>query len=153
MEKSDSANANEIFLENSKKLQKMSQDTTALIMETYVKQISMVSEFYTNFFYSAFGIQKNSFAPQKNMADLFFNNATFKTMYSPLNNFGLGNHFSNPFLNQAPNNFGKLVKEVTDHNHNLMNSIISETEKANENISKAKKDQNKNEKAFEAQKL
>ena len=88
------------------------------MMEGYKKQLSQVSEFYTNAFNSFSGQSKNMWNPMQNQSNLFFNNDALKSMFTPFNGFGMNNGGSNPF--------DKMVKQVSDYNHNLMGSLTKE---------------------------
>jgi hypothetical protein len=111
MESTNSATANE---------------TLTSMMEGYKKQLSQVSEFYTNAFNSFSEKTKNMWNPMQSQNNLFFNNDMLKSMFIPFNGFGMNNGFSNPFMNLFSNPFDKMVKQVSDYNHNLVGSLTKQ---------------------------
>jgi hypothetical protein len=106
-------------------------DTLTSVMEGYKKQLSQVSEFYTNAFNSFSGQTKNMWNPMQSQNNLFFNNDILKSMFTPFNGFGMNNGFSNPFMNLFSNPFDKMVKQVSDYNHNLMGSLTKQFDNTN----------------------
>ncbi len=103
------------------------------MMEAYKNQLSQVSEFYTNAFNSFSGQSKNIWNPMQNQGNLFFNNSALKSMFTPFNGFGMNNTISNPFMNLFSNPFDKMVKHVSDYNHNLMGSLTTQLDNSNLN--------------------
>ncbi|MEO5991625.1 MAG: hypothetical protein ABIP68_08320 [Ferruginibacter sp.] len=101
------------------------------MMEAYKKQLSQVSEFYTNAFSSLSGQSKNRWNPMQNQGNLFFNNDMLKSLFTPFNSFGINNSVSNPFMNLFSNPFDKMVKQVSDYNHNLMGSLTQQFNNTN----------------------
>lgn len=101
------------------------------MMEGYKKQLSQVSEFYTNVFNSFSGQTKNIWNPMQNQGNLFFNNDILKSMLTPFNSFGINNIISNPFMNLFSNPFDKMIKQVSDYNHNLMGSLSQQLDNTN----------------------
>ena len=101
-------------------------NTLTSMMEAYNKQLSQLSEFYTNAFNSFSGQNKNMWNPMQNHSNLFFNNDALKSMFTPFNGFGMNNGVSNPFMTLFSNPFEKTVKQVSDYNHNLMGSLTKE---------------------------
>ncbi len=93
------------------------------MMEGYKKQLDSVSEFYNNIFNSFSGQTKNMWNPMQNQSNLFFNNEALKSMFTPYNGFGMNNGISNPF--------DKMVKQVSDYNHNLMGSLTQQFNNTN----------------------
>lgn len=101
------------------------------MMEAYKKQLNQVSEFYTNAFNSLSGQSKNMWNPMQNQSNMFFNNDALKSMLTPFNGFGMNNSISNPFMSLFSNPFDKMVKHVSDYNHNLMGSLGNQLNNAN----------------------
>ncbi|MEO6302599.1 MAG: hypothetical protein ABIP51_05465 [Bacteroidia bacterium] len=101
------------------------------MMEAYKKQLNQVSEFYTNMFNSFSGQSKSMWNPMQNQSNLFFNNDALKSMFTPFNGFGMNNGASNPFMNLFSNPFDRMVKQVSDYNHNLMGSLTKQFDNAN----------------------
>jgi len=97
-------------------------NTLTSMMDGYKKQLSAVSDFYTNAFNSFSGQTKNMWNPMQNQSNLFFNNDALKSMFTPFNGFGKSNGVSNPF--------DKIVKQVSDYNHNLMGSLNKQFDNA-----------------------
>jgi len=95
-------------------------NTLTSMMDVYQKQLSAVSEFYTNALNSFTTQTKNMWNPMQNQSNSFFNNDALKSMFSPLTSFGMNNSISNPF--------DRMVKNVSDYNHNLMSSLSKQFE-------------------------
>ena len=90
-------------------------NTITSMMDMYQKQLSQMTEFYTNAFNSFSGQSKNIWNPMQKQGNLFFNNDALKSFFTPFNGFRMNNGFSNPFDN--------VIKHVSDYNHNLMGSL------------------------------
>jgi hypothetical protein len=103
----------------------------ASMMEGYKKQLSQVSEFYTNAFSSLSRQSKNRWNPMQNQGNLFFNNDMLKSLFTPFSSFGMNNSVSNPFMNLFSNPFDKMAKQVSDYNHNLMGSLTQQFNNTN----------------------
>lgn len=88
------------------------------MMDGYQKQLNLVSEFYTNAFNSLTGQHKTLWNPTQNQSNLFFNNAGLKSLFSPFNGFVINNTIENPFK--------KMVKQISDYNHNLIMSLTNQ---------------------------
>ena len=101
-------------------------NTLTSMMEGYKNQLSLVSELYTNAFNSFSGQTKNLWNPMQNQSNVFFNNDALKSMFTPFNGFGMNKGVSNPFMNFSSNSFDKMVKQISDYNHNLMDSLTKE---------------------------
>jgi plasmid maintenance system antidote protein VapI len=93
------------------------------MMEAYQKQLSQVTEFYTNIYNSFSGQAKNMWNPMQNQSNLFFNNEALKSVSTPFNGFGMNGSNSNPFE--------KIVKQVSDYNQNLMGSLTKQFDHTN----------------------
>ncbi|MEI8137877.1 MAG: hypothetical protein WCH21_11180 [Bacteroidota bacterium] len=128
METTNSTPANETLLESAKMANKWFNDATTSTMESYKKQLNLVSGYYSNFFNSFLGENKNIWNPTKNFADLFFNNNdSIKSMFIPFSGFGMNGAFSNQFSNP----FEKMIKQLTDYNQNLLGSFTKQFENGN----------------------
>lgn len=101
------------------------------MMEGYKNQLSQVSNFYSNLFNSFSGQSKNMWNPMQNQNNLFFNNEALKSMFTPYSGFGMNNGMSNPFMNMLSNPFDKMVKQVSDYNHNLIGSLSKQFDNNN----------------------
>ncbi|MEO5991379.1 MAG: hypothetical protein ABIP68_07050 [Ferruginibacter sp.] len=108
-------------------------NTLTSMMDGYQKQLSQMTEFYTNAFNSFSGQTKNMWNPMQNQGNLFFKNDALKSFFTPFNGFGMNNGFSNPFDN--------VVKHISDYNHNLMGSLSKDFNNTNSdsNINKYQK--------------
>ena len=119
----NSINANETLSESAKMANKWLNDANASMMDVYKKQLNIVSGFYSNFFNSFSGENKNIWNPAKTFTDLFSNNAGMKSMFTPFGGFGLDSGFTNPFSSAFSNPFSnpldKIFKQMTDYNQTL----------------------------------
>jgi hypothetical protein len=132
---STSASANELLLEKAKAINKLSHDSTVLIIESYLKQLSHVSDFYNNLLNSTLGEAKNSWSPDKNFTDIFNANSAAKSAFTSFFNFGslFSNALPNPFLNHSSNMFAKSIKQAADYHHNLIGAFTSQFAGGNSN--------------------
>jgi len=86
--------------------------------------------FYANAFSIFTGQTKSMGNPTQNQGNLFFNNGALKSMFTPFNGLGMSNGVSNPFMVLFENPFDKMVKQVSDYNHNLMGSLTNQCDNA-----------------------
>lgn len=105
---------NEKLIENAKLASKWSTEALASMMDLYKKQFTIVSDFYSSIFNTINSTQKDEFNPAKNITDLFFNNAAFKS-FTPFSSTGVFGGFTNPFNN--------MFNQMKEFNQNMLNNF------------------------------
>ncbi len=124
METTNSTPNSEKLLENAKNANKWTSDAVASMMDVYKKQFDVMSGFYSNLFNSFSGENKNNLNPTKNFTDLFFNNSSLKSLYTPFSSLGMNGGFSNPFSNP----FNNMFIQMKDYNQNLLGAFTKQFE-------------------------
>jgi hypothetical protein len=120
METSNSTPNSDKILENAKNANKWTSDAVASMMDVYKKQFDVMSGLYSNMFNSFSGENKNNLNPSKNFTDLFFNNSSLKSLYTPFSSIGMNGGFSNPFSN--------MYNQMKYYNQNLLGTFTKKFE-------------------------
>lgn len=120
METSNSKPNSEKLLENAKNANKWTSDAVASMMDVYKKQFDVMAGFYSNLFNSFSSENKNNLNPTKKFTDLFFNNSSLKSIYTPFSSSGMNGGFSNPFNN--------MFNQMKDYNQNLLGTFTKQLE-------------------------
>jgi hypothetical protein len=118
----NSAPINERLLENAKTANKWSTDAVTSIMDVYKKQFNIFSNFYSTIFNSLNTENKDVLNPVKNLTDLFFNNSSFKSFYSPFSAIGTNGNLSNSFTNP----FNNIFNQIKDYNQTQLNNFTKQ---------------------------
>lgn len=120
MESTNSTLNTEKLLENAKNTNKWASDAVVSMMDVYKKQFDVMSGFYGNLFHSFSGESNNNLNSTKNFTDLFFNNSSLKSLYTPYSSLGMNGGFSNPFNN--------MFTQIKEYNQNLLGSFTKQFE-------------------------
>jgi len=124
METSNSTPNSNKILENAKNANKWTSDAVASMMDVYKKQFDVMSGLYSNMFNSFSGENKNNLNPSKNFTELFFNNSSLKSLYTPFSSLGMNGGFTNPLSHP----FNNMFNQMKEYNQNLLGSFTKQFE-------------------------